>query len=101
MFHDRLPGSAGAVESARSPPTIMAGLASRFNRRLGVFSNFGRICADLRNLASGAAKERKTFTLAERTTSGTNLQQHVNRIAQNLPGVSIPSKETDLQGEDQ
>jgi hypothetical protein len=47
------------------------------------------------------AKERKTFMLAERTTSGTSLQQHVNRIAQNLPGVSIPSKEADLQGEDQ
>jgi hypothetical protein len=30
-----------------------------------------------------------------------SLQQHVNRIAQNLPGVSIPSKEADLQGEDQ
>jgi hypothetical protein len=39
--------------------------------------------------------------MAERTTSGTSLQQHVNRIAQNLPGVSIPSKEADLQGEDQ
>jgi hypothetical protein len=39
--------------------------------------------------------------LAERTISGTSLQQHVNRIAQNLPGVSIPSKEADLQGEDQ
>ena len=46
-------------------------------------------------------KREKTFTLAERTISGTSLQQHVNRIAQNLPGVSIPSKEADLQGEDQ
>jgi hypothetical protein len=79
----------------------MAGLASRFNRRLGVFSNFGRICADLPNLASAAAIARKTFTLADRATSGAILQQHVDRIAQNLPGVSIPSKEADLQGEDQ
>jgi uncharacterized protein GlcG (DUF336 family) len=52
-------------------------------------------------LASGAVKAGKTFTLAERTTSGTSLQQYVNRIAQNLLGVSIPSKEADLQGEDQ
>ena len=48
-----------------------------------------------------AAKERKTFTLGERTTSGTACSNTSNRIAQNLPGVSIPSKEADLQGEDQ
>jgi len=59
------------------------------------------VVADLPNLASGAAKERKTFALAERTASGTAYSSTSNRIAQNLPGVSIPSKEADLQGEDQ
>jgi len=69
----------------------MAGLASRFNRRLGVFSNFWSYLSGSAHLASARPKSEKTFTLAKRTTSA-QLQQHVNRIANKLPALVFRQK---------
>jgi len=69
-----------------------------FNRRLGssrILVVVERICGTL-HPARPKSEKRSRWPSAQPAHS---LQQHINRIAQNLPGVSIPSKEADLQGE--